>query len=177
MAIIDPVLLEITNLEKSETLEVLNFPKDQTKGKHPIIISRNIYVDRSDVREEDSASFYGIAPGKRVGLKYWKTVKVTGIQKEGGKIVKVTAEFDEDVISSLIQKTKPKAFLHWLSVEQAMDCEARIYGPLFTCHDPNEFEDDEYLKKLNPDSLVAYSKAKMNKNILPGLKHLSRYLL
>jgi hypothetical protein len=44
-------------------------------------------------------------------------VKVTGIQKEGGKIVKVTAEFDEDVISSLIQKTKPKAFLHWLSVE------------------------------------------------------------
>lgn len=177
MAVVDPVLLEITNLEKEEKLEVPNFPKDETKGKHTINTSRNVYVERGDIREEDSANFYGIAPGKRVGLKYWKTVKITAIEKEGGKIVKVKAEFDDEVTLQIIQKTKPKAYLHWLSVDEAFDCEVRLYGPLFTCHDPNEFSDQEYIKKLNPESLIVHKNAKMNKDLLPGLKHLSRYLI
>lgn len=81
-----------------EKLDVPNFPKDETKGKHSVETSKVIYVDRSDVREVDSPKFYGIAPGKRVGLKYSYIVKITGIQKEGDKIVKVTAEIDSDVI-------------------------------------------------------------------------------
>jgi glutaminyl-tRNA synthetase len=73
------------------------------------------------------------------------------------------------------QKAKPKAFLHWLSAEEAIGCEVRLYGPLFTCHDPNEF--DNFLDKLNPNSLVAYKDAKMSKSLLNGLKHLSRYCI
>lgn len=97
MAIIDPVLLEITNFEKVEMLDVPNFPKDDTKGKHTVMTSKTIYVDRSDVRVEDSPKFYGIAPGKRVGLKYSHIVKITGVHKEGDKIIKVTAEIDTEV--------------------------------------------------------------------------------
>jgi glutaminyl-tRNA synthetase len=98
MAVIDPVLLEITGLEKTDTIEVPNFPKDETKGKHPILVSGKVFVDRSDVREEDSPNFYGIAPGKRVGLKYSHIVNITGIHKEDGKIVRVTATIDADVL-------------------------------------------------------------------------------
>lgn len=129
-------------------------------------------MDRSDVREVDSAKFYGIAPGKRVGLKYSYIVKITGIQKEGDKIVKVTAEIDTDVTSIISQKSKPKSFLHWLSIEEAHPCTVNMYGPLFKCHDPNAA--DDYLSELNPNSLVVYKDAKMNRSILPDLKILSR---
>lgn len=70
------------------------------------------------------------------------------------------------------QKAKPKAFLHWLSVEEAMPCQVNLYGPLFTCHNPNEFED--FLEKLNPNSLVVCKDAQMSKALLPGLSNLSR---
>jgi glutaminyl-tRNA synthetase len=57
-----------------------------------------VFVDRSDIREEDSPNFYGIAPGKRVGLKYSHIINITGIEKVDGKITKVTATIDHDVI-------------------------------------------------------------------------------
>jgi hypothetical protein len=65
-------------------------------------------VDRSDVREEDSPNFYGIAPGKRVGLKYSHIVNITGIQKVGGKIIKITATVDHDVIDCSFRKLSPR---------------------------------------------------------------------
>lgn len=76
------------------------------------------------------------------------------------------ASIDDD------QKTKPKSFIHWISTSDAMDCEVRIYGPLFTCHNPNEVED--YLKLLNPESRIDFKSAKMDRNLAKELKILSR---
>jgi glutaminyl-tRNA synthetase len=69
LTVIDPVKLTITNLEK----EV----KNPEKGSYDLTVSKNIWVERDDVRETDSAEFFGFAPGKIVGLKYFGSVKVT----------------------------------------------------------------------------------------------------
>lgn len=72
MAVLDPVLVTIVNVEDNyrEELVINNFPKDLEKGTHKIVLTKKVWVDRSDVRLEDHADFWGIAPGKTIGLKY-----------------------------------------------------------------------------------------------------------
>jgi len=80
MVVLDPILCVIENLEKEETIEVRDFPKDASKGTHTVLLSKEIYVDESDVKLEDSKDFWGIGPGKVVGLKYVGAVKVKHIE-------------------------------------------------------------------------------------------------
>ena len=84
------------------------------------------------------------------------------------KIAKIIegAEGIEKIEAEVVEEGKPKSFLHWISKEETIDCEVRVYDLLFKVHDPNELED--YLTAFNKDSLKIMSKAKINKN----LKHL-----
>lgn len=133
MAVIDPVLLVIENLDKPEVKEVPDFPKELNGAKHNILFDKEIFVDRSDVRDVDSPTFYGIAPNKRVGLKYSVIIVVKSVEKDNtGKISKVVAVIDED------QTTKVKSHIHWIAQKEAVKCETRIYGLLFTVNNPNE---------------------------------------
>ena len=133
MAIIDPVQLVIQNFKEVEVKQVPDFPKDPNGPKHKVLTGEVLYVDRSDVREVDSPTFYGIAPNKRVGLKYSSIIFINGIEKDAtGKITKIIAKIDED------QVTKVKSFIHWIAEKEALVCETRLYGLLFTVHNPNE---------------------------------------
>lgn len=110
LAVIDPVQLIIQNFEKSEVKEVPDFPKDPNGAKHNILFDKVLYVDRSDVREVDSPTFYGIAPNKRVGLKYASVILIKSIEKDNtGKITKIIAVIDED------QTSKVKSYIHWIA--------------------------------------------------------------
>ena len=42
------------------------------------------------------------------------------------------AKIDED------QVTKVKSFIHWIAEKEALVCDTRVYGLLFTVHNPNE---------------------------------------
>lgn len=95
MAVIDPILLVLENFKESEVKEVADFPKDPNGPKHKIVTDGELYVDRSDVREVDHPTFYGIAPGKRVGLKYSSIIQVKSVEKDAtGKISKIVALID-----------------------------------------------------------------------------------
>ena len=64
---------------------------------------------------------------------------------------------------------KVKGTLHWVSIEHALDVEARLYDQLFLTEDPSEGGD--YLSNLNPDSLNVLSSVKAEpwlKNAKPG---------
>jgi glutaminyl-tRNA synthetase len=56
---------------------------------------------------------------------------------------------------------KPKGFLHWVSVTEAVQCEVRVYDLLFNDHDPNQLED--YVKGINVDSKIVYKNSQMHK--------------
>jgi hypothetical protein len=69
----------------------------------------------------------------REGLKYSSIIFINGIEKDAtGKITKIIAKIDED------QVTKVKSFIHWIAEKEALVCETRLYGLLFTVHNPNE---------------------------------------
>jgi glutaminyl-tRNA synthetase len=85
------------------------FPKSPEKGQHFVTLSRNIFVDRSDIRTDDHDDFWGIGPNKTIGLKYCGAFKVLDVIKNGEGVV------TEVKLEKLKTEEKPKGFLHWLS--------------------------------------------------------------
>lgn len=88
MVVLDPVLVTIVNVEADyrEEIKVNLFPKNPEKGSRTIVLGKQLYVERSDIRLEDHADFWGIAPNKTIGLKYSGSFKVVGIlQDANGK--------------------------------------------------------------------------------------------
>ena len=47
---------------------------------------------------------------------------------------------------------KPKTYVHWISEQDAVDCQVNLYDVLFNEYNPNEIED--YIGGINKDSLV-----------------------
>ena len=73
------------------------------------------------------------------------------------------------------QVAKPKSFIHWISADEATECETRIYGPLFLVNNPNEYEN--FVEKLNPESVVTHKRSLMNSRLLGDLKILDRWFV
>ena len=67
---------------------------------------------------------------------------------------------------------RPKATLHWVSAEHALDCEVRLYDRLFNVEDPEEGGD--FLAHLNPQSLEILEHAKLEPSVR-GAEPLTRY--
>ncbi len=57
------------------------------------LLSKKIYVERSDIRLEDNKSFFGFAPGKLVGLKYSFLVRVKNILTAEKRVKWLDLEF------------------------------------------------------------------------------------
>jgi len=161
-AVMDPVKVTIDNVDANfaEKFTALHFPKEKEKGGYEITLTKEFYVDRSDIRLEDHKDFYGFAPGKVVGLKYAYPVKVKEIKtNDKNEIVEMIVDLEKE------PSTKPKTFVQWVSVKEAVTVTANLYDVLFTAYDPNGMGDD-WLKGLNPNSLIIKNNAKVHKSVL-----------
>jgi len=166
MGVIDPVEVEIVDLDEKheEKLVTHEFPKDNTSKTHEITLTRHIFVERDDVKAKDDKGFYGMAPGKLIQLKYAHILKINDVKvNDQGECVKVLAEIYKGE-----KKEKPKGVLHWVSNKDALNCSVRLYDVLFKEYNPNELED--YIKGMNPHSLIIKKNAKVNKYLLVNLK-------
>lgn len=174
LAVIEPVLVHITNVDDNFALEIdaPDFPTQKERGSHKIAIHKQVYVERSDVRAEAHKEFFGMAPGMLVGLKYAFPVKVKEIkQNDKGEITEV---YTEAVLDWIETKQKPKTFINWISTKEAVNAEVRLYEPLFKCENPNALKEHEILDNVNPNSLTIYRNSKINKNLL-GSPHLTTF--
>ena len=118
-------------------------------------------MEREDVRTVDHKDFFGIAPGKVAGLKYFGIILVKEVLvNDKNEITEVIAELEQNKET----KSKPKAYLNWISTKESVDCEVRLYEPLFSEYDPNKAED--FYKAINPNSKTVKRGCKMNKNLL-----------
>ena len=161
MAVLEPVKLILTNVphDFSHSIQAPLFPKDASKGSYEIKLTKEIYIDRSDILLEDSKDFYGFAPGKVVNLKYGFPIKVSQIiTGDKHEIIAVHAEILKD------SKEKPKGFVHWVPVKDSIEVEVRLYDILFLEYNPNELEN--WLDSFNPNSLVVKSNARIHKSLL-----------
>ena len=159
-AVLDPVKVIIENVPENyaHSATAPYFPKDPSKGGYPITLTKEIYVDKCDVRLEDSKDFFGFAPGKLVGLKYVFAVRVKQILTDDkGEITELRVDLEED------PKTKAKTYLNWLPVKESLPAIVNLYDVLFLSNNPNE--DEDWKSSMNPNSLIVKPTARVHKSV------------
>jgi glutaminyl-tRNA synthetase len=169
--IMDPLKVIITNWEegKTETLQGVNNPGDESAGIRDIPFGREIYIDRGDFLENPPSpkKWYRLGPDREVRLKFAYIIKCTGYDKDDeGNITQLYCEYDPQTRSG--QDTsgkKVKGTLGWVSAEHAYSAEIRLYDRLFVTENMNTIDDD-FMNHLNPDSLTVNTKALLE----PSLK-------
>ncbi len=158
MGVLNPLKVTITNYPegKTEELEAINNPEDESMGKRKLPFSRTLYIERDDFMEDPPRKFFRLGPDREVRLKYAYIIKCEEVIKdENGKVVELRCTYDPDTKSGTGTSTKKvKATLHWVCANNAIASEVRLYDRLFSKEDPYEFEEGEsFLTNLNPDSL------------------------
>mmetsp|Transcript_58856 Transcript_58856/g.139034 ORF Transcript_58856/g.139034 Transcript_58856/m.139034 type:complete len:703 (+) Transcript_58856:71-2179(+) len=179
-AVLKPLKVMVTDMDGPETVTVPNHPKDLARGSRALTLSSTIFIELTDFRPVDDPNFFGLAPGKDVGLL-------------GTSFLLHCTSFDKgaDGAPALLHcklkergDAKPKGNLHWLSESTAVAAEVRLYQQLFTVENPNVTavakpsesaaaapdgeegaEDDEdegpasWINLINPTSMVTEGKA------------------
>jgi len=155
-AVLDPVKLVLTNYPegKTEQMEAINNPEDETAGSHLISFSRNLWIERADFMEDAPKKFFRMTPGKEVRLKNAYIVKCTGCTKDAeGNITEIQAEYDPESKSGLPgANRKVKGTLHWVNADDCVKAEVREYDRLFNVENPSA-DDRDFRELLNPPSL------------------------
>ena len=157
MAVLNPLKLIITNYpeDKTEEMETINNPEDETMGSRTIPFSREIYIEREDFMEDPPRKFFRLGPGREVRLKSGYIIKCEDYKKdEEGNVVEVYCTYDEATRSGGPEAgRKVKGTLHWVSAKHAVEAEVRLYDRLFSDPEPAGHKDKSPIDFLNPDSL------------------------
>lgn len=156
-AVLNPLKVVIANYPegKTENVELINNPEDESMGTRTIPFSREIYIEQEDFMENPPHKFFRLAPGMEVRLKGAYIIKCTGLKKDtDGNVVEVMCTYDPETRSGAsLSDRKVKGTLHWVSAGHAIDAEVRLYDRLFNSEDPAGQKDEDYRNFLNPDSL------------------------
>jgi glutaminyl-tRNA synthetase len=170
-AVLDPVKLILTNYpdDQTEMVTMVNNPEDENGGTHEAPFSKELYVERDDFMEDAPKKYFRMTPGQEVRLKGAYIVKCTGCKKDAdGKVTEVYAEYDPETRSGLEGSSrKVKGTIHWVTVDDSLTAEARLYDRLFAVENPLEEKNKDFRELLNPDSLKVLNNVKVE----PWLKN------
>jgi len=159
MAVLRPLRVVIENYpeDKTEKIEAINNPEDETMGTRAVPFSRVLYIEKDDFMEEPFKKFFRLAPGREVRLRYAYFITCQKVIKDDktGEIVELRCTYDPETKGGhSLDGRKVKATLHWVSALEAIKIDVRLYDHLFVKRDPNEVEEGEdYKSNLNPNSL------------------------
>lgn len=156
LGVLRPLEVVIDNLDGDymEIIKAKAFP-GRTDETYDCAIGKTLYIEETDFREKDEKSYFGMAPGKTVMLRYAFAVKCVSYDscETTGRVVRVHCEKVE------VAKP-PKGVIHWVAAATRaipkelgpIKAQMRLYAELFNAEDVGEVED--WLGDLNKDSLV-----------------------
>lgn len=157
-AVLDPIKLVLTNYPEGqkETLEAQNNPEDVDAGSHTVVFSKELFIEREDFLEDAPKKYFRLTPGQEVRLKNAYIIKCTGCKRdEQGNVVEVYAEYDPMTKSGMPDSNrKVKGTIHWVSTEDAIDIDVRLYDRLFLSENPSDEKNADFRELLNPESLI-----------------------
>lgn len=176
MGVLDPLKVVIENYPagKVEYLEAVNNPEDASAGTRQVPFSRVLYIERDDFMEEPVKKFFRLGPGREVRLRYGYFVTCTDVVKdEQGQVIGIRCTYDPATRGGdAPDGRKVKGTLHWVSAEQAVDAEVRLYDTLFSKENPEDVEEGgDFTDNLNADSLKVLQGCKIE----PAVKELGPF--
>ena len=118
--------------------------------------------------------YFRMFPGNEVRLKGAYFVKCVGVDKdEDGNVVCVHCTYDEATRGGdAPDGRKVKGTLHWVSADDCIKVEVRLYDRLFKTENPSdESNGKEYISNLNENSLIVLKDSLLEgglKNVKPS---------
>jgi len=182
MGVLRPLRVVIENYPagKSEKLEAINNPQDTAAGTRVLPFSRVLYIEQDDFQEEPPKKFFRLGPGREVRLRYAYFIKCTDVIKDPktGEIVELRCTYDPQTKGGQAPDgRKVRGTIHWVSAEDAIEAEVRMYEHLFTKENPeNTSEGQAYTDFLNTESMNILTGCKVEPS-LARASHGARYQL
>ena len=153
MAVLRPLKVVIDNYPEgqTETLDVEVHPDHPEMGTRQVTFGREIFVEREDFMIEPVKKYFRLFPGNEVRLKSAYFVKCTGYDlDENGEVACLHCTYDPaSKGGNSPDGRKVKGTLHWVSKDDCVKAEVRLYDRLFKTEKPEDLKED-----LNPDSLT-----------------------
>lgn len=157
MAVLDPLKVVIENFPEGliEDLHGPNHPKDEGMGTRKLKLTREIYIDRDDFREEANKKYKRLVLGGEVRLRNAYVIRADEVIKdEAGEIVELRCSYDPGTLGVNPEGRKVRGVIHWVSASEGMSAEVRLYDRLFSDAAPDGHKGRDFLEFLNPQSLV-----------------------
>jgi glutaminyl-tRNA synthetase len=176
-AVLKPIRVVLVNYpeDRVEYVELVNNPEDESAGKRPVPLSRELFIDADDFMENPTPGFFRLVPGGEVRLKFAFCIICQEVVKDAdGRIVELRCTYDDATRRGVKPEGRPKVkgTIHWVSAAHAVDVEVRLYDRLFSVPQPEEAagEDGDFTQFLNPSSLeVVTAKAEPSvREAIPG---------
>lgn len=166
MAVLDPLKVVITNYPegKTEDLEGVNNPEDDSAGKRIIPFGRELYIERDDFMEDPPKKFFRLGPGREVRLRWAYFLKCEEVIKdEAGTIVQLNCTYDPETKGgNAPDGRKVKGTIHWVHAPSAVDAEVRLYDHLLKVENPADMpEDQDWKEALNENSQTVLTGCKL----------------
>lgn len=156
MAVLDPIKLVIDNYpeDRTEMLEVVNNPENESLGKREVPFGRELYIDREDFMEEPPKKYFRLFPGNEVRLMSAYFVKCVSYEKDtDGNVTVVHCTYDPaSKGGNSPDGRKVKGTIHWVSATEAVKAEVRLYENIID-EEKGVYNEDGSLN-LNPNSLT-----------------------
>ena len=165
MAVLHPLKVVLTNYPEDKSEELLAENHPTRGGKRYVPFSRELYIEREDFMEEPPKKFFRLRPGGEVRLKHAYIIKCEEVVKdEKGEITELRCTYDpESKSGGSAANRKVKGTLHWVSANDAMDAEVRLYDYLLKTDDEETTAD--FIASLNPHSLEVIEGAKVEPSL------------
>ncbi|MDP4598273.1 MAG: glutamine--tRNA ligase/YqeY domain fusion protein [Pseudomonadales bacterium] len=155
MGVLNPLKVVISNYPAGQTEQLLvaNHPKNDALGSRTLPFTRELYIDQDDFREEANRKYKRLVSGGEVRLRYGYVICANEVIKDAaGNITELHCTYDPATLGENPVDRKVRGVIHWVSAEQGLPAEIRLYEPLFTVDWPDA-SDSDYRDLLNPDSL------------------------
>ncbi|MCH9647404.1 MAG: glutamine--tRNA ligase/YqeY domain fusion protein [Deltaproteobacteria bacterium] len=175
LGVLRPLKVVIENYPdgQEEELEAPYYPRDVPKdGSRMLPFSREIFIEREDFQEDPPKTFFRLAPGREVRLRYAYLIRCErAIKNELGEVVELRCTYDPETRGGTAPDgRKVRGTLHWVSAGHALSAKVCLYERLFSVENPGGGEVD-FIEHLNPDSLEIIENARLEpslENAEPG---------
>ena len=170
MAVLRPLKVVLTNYPEGQK-EYMLAENHPFKGGHRYVpFTRELYIEQEDFMEEAPKKFFRLKPGGEVRLKHGYIIKCEDVIKdENGNITELHCTYDpESKTGGATANRKVKGTIHWVSAEDAVDAEVRLYDFLIETDENGDVPAD-FLAAVNKASLETITDAKVE----PSLKFIA----
>ncbi|MES1158141.1 MAG: glutamine--tRNA ligase/YqeY domain fusion protein, partial [Haliangium ochraceum] len=140
MVVLRPLKVVIENFPDGETRELTAplHPEDPGQGTRQLPLSKVIYVERDDFREDPPKDWFRLAPGREVRLRYACLLRCTGVIKDDrGEVIELRCTWDPESSGGNSPDGRVvRGTLHWVSAAHAVPVAVRLYDRLFSVEHP-----------------------------------------